>query len=305
MLSLNGCASQRTSTSTGTLSGSVPPAPATLPAGYARSYVVFGKRYYVLQSASGFSEQGIASWYGPKFHGRKTANGETYNMHGMSAAHKNLPLGSWVRVTNLNNQRNLDVRINDRGPFVENRVIDLSYAAAKALDVVGPGTAPVRVVALEGTQDYSAGTASSDSTGSGGGSVVTATIDRPAVIDSRPAPTQLPPVVVAAPKPGPVTTGPAVVGKTITPTTLQSDSSNFKADSFIQVASFGAQANAQRMVTQLEQSGFSNVIIQALTINNRLLHRVRLGPLLSASQQQELLIKLSNMGLLGARVVSE
>lgn len=112
------------------------------------SYVVFGKRYYVMDSAAGFRQRGIASWYGPKFHGRKTSNGETYNMHAMTAAHKTLPLPVYVHVKNLDNGRSAVVRVNDRGPFIEGRIIDLSYAAAKKLGVDGPGTARVEIIAL-------------------------------------------------------------------------------------------------------------------------------------------------------------
>ncbi len=114
-----------------------------------KPYTIRGKTYYPLQSARGFVEEGMASWYGPGFHGKKTANGETYNMYAMTAAHKLLPLGSIVRVTNKNNGRTLALRINDRGPFVDDRVIDLSRAAAEKLDVVGRGTAPVRITAID------------------------------------------------------------------------------------------------------------------------------------------------------------
>jgi len=112
------------------------------------SYVVFGKRYYVMDSSSGFIERGIASWYGPNFHGKRTSSGETYDMYKMTAAHKNLPLPSYVKVTNLQNGRSVVVRVNDRGPFHEGRVIDLSYTAAQKLDVVRTGTARVEVRAL-------------------------------------------------------------------------------------------------------------------------------------------------------------
>lgn len=115
---------------------------------YAKPYKVNGKYYHPLVSARGFSQQGIASWYGKQFHGRKTANGEIYNMYGVSAAHKTLPLGTWVRVYNLKNNKTLDLRINDRGPFVTGRIIDLSYKAAQLLGVALPGTAPVKIVAL-------------------------------------------------------------------------------------------------------------------------------------------------------------
>jgi rare lipoprotein A len=102
----------------------------------------------LLGNAHGFVQEGLASWYGPDFHGKKTSNGEIYDMYAMTAAHKTLPLGIWVRVINRSNGRTAVVRVNDRGPFVRGRVIDLSYAAADRLGVIGPGTAPVRVEAL-------------------------------------------------------------------------------------------------------------------------------------------------------------
>ena len=113
-----------------------------------KPYTVLGQTYQPLAYSGGFRQRGIASWYGGKFHGRKTANGETYDMHAVSAAHKTLPFGTFVRVRNLDNQRSIDVRINDRGPFVRGRIIDLSYGAAKLLGLVGPGTASVDLVAL-------------------------------------------------------------------------------------------------------------------------------------------------------------
>ena len=117
-------------------------------AGNPSSYVVHGKRYFVLNNAVGFKQRGIASWYGPKFHGRKTSNGETYNMYEMTAAHKTLPIPVFVHVRNLDNGRTAVVRVNDRGPFIEGRIIDLSYAAAKKLGVDGPGTARVEIYTL-------------------------------------------------------------------------------------------------------------------------------------------------------------
>lgn len=93
----------------------------------------------------GYSERGIASWYGPGFHGKQAANGETYDMHSMTAAHRHLPFDTVVEVRNLDNDRRVIVRINDRGPFVRGRIIDLSYAAARQLEMVGPGTARVEI----------------------------------------------------------------------------------------------------------------------------------------------------------------
>ena len=108
-------------------------------------YEVFGKRYYTLNSSKGYHEKGIASWYGKKFHGRRTSSGETYDMYAMTAAHKTLPLPTYVEVTNLANGRKIIVKVNDRGPFHDNRLIDLSYTAAKKLGIVSKGTGSVEV----------------------------------------------------------------------------------------------------------------------------------------------------------------
>ncbi len=112
-------------------------------------YDVLGKRYFVLGASDGYVERGVASWYGPTFHGVNTSSGEPYDMYGMTAAHKTLPLPSYVRVTNLRNGRSVTVRVNDRGPFVANRLIDLSYTAAAKLDMLREGTTLVEVRALE------------------------------------------------------------------------------------------------------------------------------------------------------------
>ena len=111
-------------------------------------YDAMGHRYFVLSSSDGYDERGVASWYGPTFHGGSTSSGEPYDMYGMTAAHKTLPLPTYARVTNLRNGKSVVVRINDRGPFVANRIIDLSYTAAAKLDMVRDGTAMVEVRAL-------------------------------------------------------------------------------------------------------------------------------------------------------------
>jgi rare lipoprotein A len=116
--------------------------------GNAPDYEVFGQRYTVMESASGYHERGVASWYGKKFHGNPTAMGETYDMYEMTAAHKSLPLPTYVRVRNLRNNKTVVVRVNDRGPFVHNRIIDLSYSAAVKLDMIGTGTSLVDVEAI-------------------------------------------------------------------------------------------------------------------------------------------------------------
>ncbi|ODN67320.1 MULTISPECIES: septal ring lytic transglycosylase RlpA family protein [Methylophaga] len=112
------------------------------------SYEVFGKRYYTLASSDGYVERGKASWYGTKFHGRRTSSGEPYDMYAMTAAHKTLPLPSYAEVTNLDNGRKVVVKINDRGPFHDDRLIDLSYSAATKLGIVAKGTGNVEVRAI-------------------------------------------------------------------------------------------------------------------------------------------------------------
>lgn len=113
-------------------------------------YEVLGRRYVVLDSREGYRERGIASWYGKKFHGRLTSSREPYDMYALTAAHKTLPLPTWAKVTNLRTGQSVVVRINDRGPFVANRLIDLSYAAALAIGIVEDGTGMVEVAALDG-----------------------------------------------------------------------------------------------------------------------------------------------------------
>jgi rare lipoprotein A len=111
-------------------------------------YDVLGKRYFVLNSSEGYLERGVASWYGPGFHAASTSNGERYDMYAMTGAHKTLPLPAYVQVTNLSNGKHVIVRLNDRGPFKEGRIIDLSYTAAAKLDMVKAGTTFVEVRAL-------------------------------------------------------------------------------------------------------------------------------------------------------------
>ena len=134
------------------------PIPRSLPKsryGNPTSYVVHGKRYYVLASAKNYNQTGIASWYGTKFHGRLTSTREPYNMFAMTAASPVLPIPCYVRVTNLENGRTIIVKVNDRGPFAPNRIIDLSYVAAIKLGYAKKGTALVRVTSIETNSPYS------------------------------------------------------------------------------------------------------------------------------------------------------
>lgn len=123
-------------------------------AGNKSPYSVLDKTYYVIENPSGFTQTGNASWYGLKFHGHSTSNGETYDMYGMTAAHKTLPIPTYVRVTNLENGLSTVVRVNDRGPFHDDRIIDLSYAAATKLNYTHKGTAKVKIEVLDPGQSY-------------------------------------------------------------------------------------------------------------------------------------------------------
>ncbi|MFO7555751.1 MAG: septal ring lytic transglycosylase RlpA family protein [Desulfobacterales bacterium] len=125
-------------------------APPPTPPDHPKPYRVGRTWYKPLPHAQDFKQYGVASWYGSEFHGKKTSNGEIYNMYDMTAAHKTLPFDTYVSVRNLRNKKTIVVRINDRGPFARERIIDLSYSAAKELGIVGPGTTDVEIVALKG-----------------------------------------------------------------------------------------------------------------------------------------------------------
>lgn len=153
ILLLAGCATDGPPRTASIIPRDLPPDP--VPRKEARSrygngpvYEVLGRNYRVMNSSYGYQETGVASWYGKKFHGRMTSNQERYDMHGMTAAHKSLPLPTYVRVKNLRNNKSIIVRVNDRGPFVHNRIIDLSYSAAKKLDMIATGTSLVEVTAI-------------------------------------------------------------------------------------------------------------------------------------------------------------
>lgn len=152
LLATTGCAQMRLGTHL-TKSMTDAPAPYSAPAvtgprKIGQPYEILGKTYYPIPSSEGFTEKGIASWYGKEFHGKPTANGEVYNMYDITAAHPTLPLPTYVRVTNLENGRSLVVRVNDRGPFLRSRVIDLSMRSAQLLGMDKQGTAPVLLEAL-------------------------------------------------------------------------------------------------------------------------------------------------------------
>ncbi len=204
-------------------------------------YDVFGQRYTVLPSADGYLERGVASWYGPSFHGGNTSSGELYDMYGMTAAHKTLPLPTYARVTNLRNGRSVIVRINDRGPFVANRLIDLSYTAAVKLDMIRDGTALVEVRALT-----------------------------PGVPDELARSVQSPP--------------PAL---------------------YVQAGAFADRENAQRTLERLQAAGLANAVVVSPLSGRTRLYRVRLGPVHSVEEFDELATRLAALGFPDARLASE
>lgn len=238
-------ASDRTASSGGKSSQGNPP-----------FYVVFGQRYYVMDSGHGYREKGVASWYGKKFHGKPTSSGEIYDMHKMTAAHKALPLPTTVRVTNLQNGRSVVVVVNDRGPFVDNRIIDLSHAAAKRLDIIGAGTALVEVEAL----------------GSGPN-------PEPAPIEVKdlgPDPKQAPVVATTTLAPDSAPRGRVI-------------------RLYLQVGAFSERLNAELLQQQLQSIGISNAFILHDRDSDPALYRVRLGPINRVDQYDALIEKVASI----------
>lgn len=211
------------------------------------SYEVLGKRYHVLDSSQGYAERGIASWYGTKFHGRRTSSGEPYDMYQMTAAHKTLPLPTYARVTNLRNGRSIVVKINDRGPFHENRIIDLSYAAAKKLDIAQTGTGLVEVQAID--------------TGKPGAT--------PMMVVNSPAAAQDNP------------------------------------DLYLQVGAFSSESNAQRMQRRLRDMQLDNIRVMAGTSQATAIYRVRIGPIATVEQADQIARLLVDEGMEHPHVVIE
>jgi rare lipoprotein A len=231
-------------------------------------YEVFGKRYYVLSTNIGYVERGVASWYGPGFHKIRTSTGESYDMYAMTAAHKTLPLPAYVRVTNLQNGRSIVVRVNDRGPFVGNRIIDLSYSAAAKLDMVRNGTAFVEVRSI----DPSASPANQ--------STSTAAATTPSIqvvtVPPEPAPGNPPAVAAAA-----AAETPAKIG----------------APLFVQAGAFGDPANAQRLAEKLRGSAYGKVFVRNDQIAGRKMYRVRIGPVPTVADFDRIVAALERDGV--------
>ena len=235
------------------------------------SYEVNGQHYYVLNNSQGYFERGTASWYGEKFHGRRTSSGETYNMYAMTAAHRTLPLPTYVRVTNLKNGRSVVVKINDRGPFHDNRLIDLSYVAAAKLDMLGKGTAPVEVRAINPYQVEPGGETSAHP--------VTLKTAEPA---TAPVKTELPPQ-------------PELRGNR--------GNSQF----YVQMGAFSDQQNAEMLrsaVAESEKTGDIH-IRQSSSANGSTLYKVRVGPLASREEAIQIKKRLATAGISDPHIITE
>ena len=227
-------------------------------AGNKSPYTVFGKSYTLLPESEGYQEQGYASWYGTKFHGRYTANGEIYDMWAMTAAHKTLPIPSYVRVTNSHNGHSVVVKVNDRGPFHSDRIIDLSYAAAKKLDFADKGVALVEVVDITPTHNNV---------------ISRRVIVEPAASQSSTV-TVLPPKTSSPPTSSPPT--PVKVMPTAAPKNTFSPAASAKIDdTVLQVGAFKERASANKLKNKL--NGILAVPVNV--VSSSVWHRVRVGPI--------------------------
>jgi len=260
-------------------------------------YEVAGHRYMVLASADGYVERGVASWYGTQFHGLRTATGEPYDMFAMTAAHKTLPLPCYARITNLSNGRSVVVRINDRGPFVANRIIDLSYTAASRLDMIRNGTAFVQVETLSPASspfgaELPVTTAAASSASAGLSSVPAMT----APLASAPAA-----MAASAPSTPVAATGAAGAAGAASPDAAEVLPA---ARLYIQVGAYGLADNARRTEQKLRGAGLEQVFTIGATPDQPLL-RVRIGPISSVQEFDRLIARLNALGFAGARLAQD
>lgn len=236
-------------------------------------YQVFGKQYWVMPSSLGYSATGIASWYGSKFHGHQTSNGEIYNMYSMTAAHKSLPIPTYVKVTNLNNGRHVIVRVNDRGPFHGDRLIDLSYAAATKLGYAKQGTAPVRIDAID------------------------------PVAWQRSKQASVPVAYQPAHQPSPATG--ASTQARLTTAALNTRSLAATMDNiYVQVGAFASFESANRLKQQVEGMTDQRVVVYLDQQRTPNLHKVQVGPLKDVGLAQQVREMISNSGLGSAMILA-
>jgi rare lipoprotein A len=252
-------------------------------------YDVFGKRYYVLSSSVGYVERGVASWYGPGFHKVRTSTGEPYDMYGMTAAHKTLPLPCYVRVTNLQNGLSVVLRVNDRGPFVDNRIIDLSYTAAAKLDMLRNGTAMVEVRSIDVMPEAAAAP------------VVAAApaappIAAPPIAAPPGAPPAAPPVVAAATL-EPITEPPATTSPSQSPPARVASNALY-----VQAGAFSDPKNAQRLADKLRGGDYGNVFVRENEIAGRRMFRVRIGPVPDVAEFDRIVAALERAGISDAHL---
>lgn len=254
-------------------SGVVPKVEPKAAYGNMESYKVFGKTYRPKKSGQGYIETGVASWYGSKFHGRKTSSGELYDMHELTAAHKTLPLPSYVLVRNLDNRRSTLVRVNDRGPFVDDRIIDLSYAAAKKLGFDKAGLANVQVISID-PRDHGGRVPNAKQLVRAGAlnePEISMADDPELVANQAPASSGIDqPIRIAE-------TGSPIIGE----------------DLYLQVGAFGARDNAERLREQLVSMVQDPVNVSG---GGGSLYRVRVGPL-SSSKGAEVSRQLAALGI--------
>ncbi len=302
---LAGCAETEPAVRNAERSQTAEPSPSQ-PGAYkvGRPYQIANVWYYPREDYA-YDETGIASWYGPGFHGKSTANGETYDQNAMTAAHRTLPMPSMVQVTNLENGRSVKVRVNDRGPFAHGRIIDLSKRAAELLGFVKQGTAKVRVQILEVESRQAALDA-------GAGEAVTGTAPLAAPVESVSV-QELPPIGAAAPEPAAATQtaaapaaapgGPARLRTaTLTlPEPVVTQERVQPTSIFVQAGAFSQVVNAVRLRARLSSLG--NVQIAKAVVGDTNFYRVRLGPMASVDQADRTLELLLKNGYNDARVV--
>ena len=249
----------------------------------ASPYVVFGKQYQPIPDARRYQATGPASWYGTKFHGQATANGETYDLYGMTAAHKTLPLPSYVRVTNLENGKAVILRVNDRGPFYSDRIIDLSFAAAKKLGYAESGTARVKV---EGIDPHEWWAQQGRAVPLVLAAQQTARLKTPAQPVAPPLEQYSPPVQQHAAAVLPVQID------------AKKNASGAASGLYLQVGAFANPDAAELLKAKLSDTVAAPVFISSVVRNQQILHRVRLGPLSSQdeAEQLQLSVRLANLG---------
>ncbi|HBX56630.1 septal ring lytic transglycosylase RlpA family protein [Pseudomonas sp. UBA2684] len=250
----------------------------------ASPYTVFGKQYYPIPDARRYQAVGPASWYGTKFHGQATANGETYDLYGMTAAHKTLPLPSYVKVTNLENGKSAVLRVNDRGPFYSDRIIDLSFAAAKKLGYAESGTARVKVEGIDPHEWWAQQ-----------GQPV------PMVLAAPQQSAQI--KTVAQPLAQPLeqySPPPQQHAAAVLPVQIDAKKNASVAVSglYLQVAAFANPDAAELLKAKLSETVAAPVFISSVVRNQQILHRVRLGPINSQGEAEQLQdsVRLANLG---------